>query len=407
MKEIINVFKLDHFGRGIGHYNGKVLFIDDALDNERVEAEIIDDNKKIINGQAVKIIKTNPERKTPECPFYKNCGGCNIMHMNYPKQLNFKLNKVEEILSKFANVDKSVISKIIPTNEFNYRNKVTLKVKEKVGFYKKKTYELIYIDECMLALPEINKIIEKLNSLKLEGIEEIIIRSTLKNETMIIIKAISNIDYNYYEINLKEFTNNLIIIKDGICNVIFGKGYITEKIGEYYYKIAPLSFFQVNTNGAEKLYNIIKEYAQLTGVENILDLYCGTGTIGIYLSKQAKKVTGIEINHNAVECALDNVKVNGLNNVDFICKDVSKSIDDYQNIDLIVVDPPRAGLKRKAVDNILKIKPNKIIYVSCNPSTLARDLNTLKNEYSVESITLIDMFPNTYHVECVCLLSFR
>ena len=407
MKEIINVFKLDHFGRGIGHYNGKVLFIDDALDNERVEAEIIDNNKKVISGQAIKIIKSNSERKIPECPFYKKCGGCNIMHMKYPKQLNFKLNKVEEILNKFANIDKSIISRIIPTNEFNYRNKVTLKVKDRVGFYKKKTYELVYIDKCIIALPEINKIIEKLNSLKLEGIEEIIIRSTLKNETMVIIKAISNIDNNYYENNLKDYTDSLIVIKDGICNVIFGKGYITEKIGEYHYKIAPLSFFQVNSNGAEKLYNVIKEYAQLTGIENVLDLYCGTGTIGIYLSKQAKKVTGIEINHNAVECALDNVKVNGLNNVDFICKDVSKSIDDYQNIDLIVVDPPRAGLKRKAIDNILKIKPNKIIYVSCNPSTLARDLNTLKNEYNVANITLVDMFPNTYHVECVCLLKLR
>ena len=403
MKEIINVFKLDHFGRGIGHYNGKVLFIDDALDNERVEAEIIDNNKKVINGQAIKIIKSNPERKTPECPFYKNCGGCNIMHMSYPKQLNFKLNKVEEILSKFANIDKSIISRIIPTNEFNYRNKV----KDKVGFYKKKTYELVYIDKCIIALPEINKIIKRLNSLKLDGIEEIIIRSTLKNETMVIIKAISDIDNNYYENNLKDYTDSLIVIKDGICNVIFGKGYITEKIGEYHYKIAPLSFFQVNINGAEKLYNVIKEYAQLTGAESVLDLYCGTGTIGIYLSGQAKKVIGIEINHNAVECALDNVKLNGLNNVDFICKDVSKNIDDYQNIDLIVVDPPRAGLKRKAIDNILKIKPNKIIYVSCNPSTLARDLNTLKNEYNVANITLVDMFPNTYHVECVCLLNLR
>ena len=224
---------------------------------------------------------------------------------------------------------------------------------------------------------------------------------------MVIIKAISDIDNNYYENNLKDYTDSLIVIKDGICNVIFGKGYITEKIGEYHYKIAPLSFFQVNINGAEKLYNVIKEYAQLTGAESVLDLYCGTGTIGIYLSGQAKKVIGIEINHNAVECALDNVKLNGLNNVDFICKDVSKNIDDYQNIDLIVVDPPRAGLKRKAIDNILKIKPNKIIYVSCNPSTLARDLNTLKNEYNVANITLVDMFPNTYHVECVCLLNLR
>ena len=276
-----------------------------------------------------------------------------------------------------------------------------------MGFYKKKTYELVYIDKCIIALPEINKIIKRLNSLKLDGIEEIIIRSTLKNETMVIIKAISDIDNNYYENNLKDYTDSLIVIKDGICNVIFGKGYITEKIGEYHYKIAPLSFFQVNINGAEKLYNVIKEYAQLTGAESVLDLYCGTGTIGIYLSGQAKKVIGIEINHNAVECALDNVKLNGLNNVDFICKDVSKNIDDYQNIDLIVVDPPRAGLKRKAIDNILKIKPNKIIYVSCNPSTLARDLNTLKNEYNVANITLVDMFPNTYHVECVCLLNLR
>lgn len=407
MKEIFSITKLDHFGRGVSKFNDKILFIENAIDGEVVEAEIVNDKKKVFEGVATKIYRTEATRKNAECPYYDKCGGCNIMHMKYTKQLDFKLEKVSEILERFAGINRNKIKSIISSSDFFYRNKVTLKVKGKIGFYKNRTYDLVPIKKCIVCSKKINEIIEKLTELKFEMIDEIIIRSTNKDESMVVLKANDEIDNDYYERELKEFTDNLIVIKDGISTVLFGKGFITEKLGDYYFKVSPLSFFQVNTNAAEKLYNIAKEYASLTGKENVLDLYCGTGTIGIFLSNQANKVTGIEINSEAVEDALENKKLNGINNIDFVCKDVSKIIEDYNNIDVVILDPPRSGLSKKAMDNITKINPKRIVYISCDPATLARDLFTLKENYDVEEVTLVDMFPNTYHVECVCILNYR
>lgn len=405
MKEIFNIEKLDHFGRGVSRINDKVLFIENALDHEIVEAEILVDKKKIAEGKTCGLIEVSNERKESECPYYLDCGGCNIMHMKYRKQLDFKISKVRELLEKFAGVERKKIKDIVSSSEFEYRNKVTLKVREKLGFYKSRTYELIAIDKCLVCSHKINEIIDKLNILKLTGIDEVVIRSTYKDESMIIFKVNDNIDDSYYIRNLEGVTDNLIILKDGVYKVLFGKGFITEKLGDYYFKISPGSFFQVNTNQALKLYNLVSDYAKLSGREKVLDLYCGTGTIGIFLSRFANQVVGIEINKDAVDDAMENKKINGINNIEFVCRDINKVIDEYKNIDVVVVDPPRSGLNKKAIDNIFKINAKKIIYISCDPVTLARDINILKSNYGVEEVSLVDMFPNTYHVESVALLN--
>ena len=221
---------------------------------------------------------------------------------------------------------------------------------------------------------------------------------------MVIFKVTGKIDLDYYAGILEKTTDTFVLVNGDRTKVVFGKGYITEKVGNYYYKISSIPFFQVNMFGVEKLYDKVLEYGSLETNENVLDLYCGTGTIGIYLSGNSKSVQGLEINGEAVKDAQENIKLNNVINVKVEQKDVSKEIEDYKNIELVVVDPPRSGLSKKALSNILEINPNRIIYVSCDPGTLARDINSLKEYYNYIETTPIDMFPNTYHVETVTLL---
>lgn len=404
MKEEFKIYRLDNFGRGISYYNGRVIFVDGAIDGETVSAKVKEIKKNTFEAETQEVIEESAERVEPRCPYYKECGGCNIMHMSYAKQLAFKEEKVRYLLKKFADVDPAKVQPIIPTTQFGYRNKVTLKVREKMGFYKKKTYDIVPVFSCQVASPKINEIMQDLDNLELKNIEEIVIKATTLDETMIIFKATAEADEDYLINKLQFIADSLVVVYDGIPKLLSGKGFIKEKVGDYYYKISTLSFFQVNTLGAERLYNKVKEYGSLQDNERVLDLYCGTGTIGIYLSDVCKDVTGLEINGEAVLDAQDNIEINKVVNVKVEQKDVSKVIDSYENIELVVVDPPRSGLSKKALSNILEVNPNRIVYVSCDPATLSRDINLLKDDYEVKEITPVDMFPNTYHVECVCLL---
>lgn len=401
MKDTVRILKLDHFGRGVAQVNGKTLFVENALDGEVVDV-VYDEKKRILESSSCGFISKSLDRRDAICPYYGSCGGCNIMHMNYLKQLDFKKHKVYQLLRKFAGINQELIEDVIPTVEFNYRNKVTLKVKEKVGFYKNKSYIIVNVDKCVICSNKINALIEKLNTLNLEGISEIVIRSNYKDDSMVIITG--SIDKDYFIKNLKDCTDNLVLINEEKVELLFGEGSITEKVGDLYFKISPLSFFQVNTIGAEKLYDVVKEFADLSGNESVLDLYCGTGTIGMYLSGNAKSVVGIEINKDAINDANNNVSLNNINNCKYICDDVGRALKNYNDIDLIIVDPPRNGLSVKALNDIINVNSKKIIYISCDPATLARDLNILKETYDVKKIKLVDMFPNTYHCESVVIL---
>ena len=405
MKDEFKVYRLDNFGRGISYYNGKVVFIDGALDGENVECEIGEIKKNLYEAKATRIIDKSIYRVEPECPYYKDCGGCNLMHMDYLRQAKFKEEKVKEILKKFADIDEDKVKDIVTTRENHYRNKITLKVVDgRIGFFRKKTYELVPINDCLMASEKINKILKDVNKLTYENVEEVIIKSTSLDETMVIFKVTGKIDLDYYAGILEKTTDTFVLVNGDKTKVVFGKGYITEKVGKYYYKISSIPFFQVNMFGVEKLYDKVLEYGSLETNENVLDLYCGTGTIGIYLSGNSKSVQGLEINGEAVKDAGENIKLNNIINVKVDQADVSKEIENYKNIELVVVDPPRSGLSKKALSNILEINPNRIIYVSCDPGTLARDINYLKENYEYIETTPIDMFPNTYHVETVSLL---
>lgn len=406
MEENVKITNLDHYGRGIGKYYNKTIFVDNALPSEEVNVKITNNKKNYFEAVVTNYLKKSENRVDPICPYFEICGGCNIMHMTYQNQLEYKQNKVIEIMKKFAGIDSSIIKNIISVEQFNYRNKITLQVSKKIGLYKKASYEIVNIDKCHISNCNINKIIEKLNKMNLENINQIIIKSSLNtNDIMVVFSIYNKINEKYLVDSLKDDVTAIIKKYKNEEKCLYGKSSIIEKINDYQFYISPSSFFQVNTKCMEKLYDKVKEYIKPDKEMCILDLYCGTGTIGIYLSKYVKDVIGVEINKSAVKDAIKNANLNDVDNIKFICADVKDVIKDYKNKDAIIVDPPRAGLSKEAVNNLIKLNANKIVYVSCDPITLARDINILKEFYNLKEITPVDMFPNTYHVETVTLLS--
>lgn len=388
----MEIIKYDHKGRGITYINNKIVFVPNTIIGEDVNVEITLDKKNYLEGKVIKYNKIS-EKRVKTCPYYSFCGGCDIMHINYLEQLKFKENKVKEIMDKFYGSPIN-IKDIVYSKENNYRNKVSLKVNNKVGYYKKNSHDIINIDNCDLLDDSINELIFKLNSIDLGSNKEIIIR---KNASGIMLILEDKIDYTL----IKDYVSS-IYLKN---TKVYGSD-LYEEMDGLKFIISPSSFFQVNKYNTLNLYNIILNYCDLKGSEVVLDLYCGTGTIGSFVSRKCKKVIGIEINEDSIKDANMNKQINGLSNIEFICGDSGKILkkNDYKDIDIVIVDPPRMGLSDLSIDELLRINSNKIIYTSCDPVTLARDLKRLSKNYDVKELTPVDMFPHTYHVECVCLL---
>lgn len=397
--------RLDHQGRGIAYIDDKITFVENALPGEEVLIKITNSKKKYNEGIVKKYIQKSKKRVDNVCPFYESCGGCNILHMSYNDQLEYKENKIKDIMKKYANIDK--LSKIIKCDkQFNYRNKVTLKVENNIiGYYKKKSYNLVNIDKCLIIDNEFNKIINDLKKFNLDNIYELMIRNVDSDNTALTLYLQK--DTNCIQIDEYCKKNNIILNKI-IKNINFKcneKSKIIGNLGNFKFIISPLSFFQVNTDQTIKLYDKIIELLEPNKDENLLDLYCGTGTIGIYVASRVNKVLGVEIVKDAIHDANINKKLNNVNNINFICGNTEKIIKDVkEKYNAIIVDPPRAGLTESIIRDIFRINPDKIIYVSCDPITLARDLKLLQEKYEVLDVVPVDMFPNTYHVETVCKL---
>ena len=384
--------RLDHFGRGICFIDGKIVFVNNLLPDEEAYIEIIKNKSKYSVGKIISLESMSKDRTIPNCP-YMNCG-CALKHLKYEKQLEFKEKKVFDIIKRYGKINPK-INKIISSEKiYNYRNKVTLKVNGGVGYFENDTNNIIKIDKCFLVSDRVNKIINVLNSLDLSEVNDIIIKDF--DEVMIIVNG---------KLDIKP----LFPLADSIYvdnKLLYGGEFVHSKIKDLTFNISKDSFFQVNSGMIEKLYDIAIGYLGHDKNKKVLDLYCGTGTIALLLSKYFKEVIGVEINKEAIHCANLNKKTNNIDNVNFICGDVSLLAKDLA-ADYIVVDPPRSGLSKEGVLDILKITPEKIVYISCDPMTLARDLRILSTNYDVKEITPVDMFPNTYHVECVCLLERR
>lgn len=398
MEYIVKIEKLDNQGRGIAFIDGMITFIPNVLPEETVKIKITKSNKKIKEGMLLEIIEASPKRIKPICKYFGICGGCDLMHMSYEDELEYKENKVKEIIKKFTNLNDDIVKKIIPNEFMEYRNKATFQVKEKIGYYKEKSYDIISIDSCSIIKPKINELLEIVKKIDMEYVYQIVIRVS-DNDSMIIFKVNGERDFDIS--TLKNSFTTIVEFKD-TYKVLYGNGYIVDTIGKYSYLISPDSFFQVNNNGALNLYNKVREYVNNSNY--LLDLYCGTGTIGIYLSDISKKVLGVEINKNAIKDANKNKEINRIKNIEFICSDVA-NFNEIDSFDTVVLDPPRSGLDNKTINYLLNLKTPKIVYVSCDPITLARDLKILSEQYEVKEITPVDMFSRTHHVECVALLN--
>ena len=342
-----------------------------------------------------KYIKKSPLRIEEECPYSNICGGCNLNHICFNDENKFKLNKVKDIIRKYADIDPNLVKGIVYHDRNNYRNKITLHGKDNdLGLYKEYTNEIIPISSCLLANPKINEIIKVLNNTPKE-ISEVIIKTSNDNSKVMvsITGTIDNIDV------LKELCDVLIINNEYISN----NKVIETNIGNKKYIEGIDSFFQINNTLTKELYDEVLLNVKDKNYNKCLDLYCGTGTIGIYISDQVKEVIGVDYNQSNINDAEENKKLNNISNISFICDKVENKIDTFKDIDLVIVDPPRAGLDPKTKDYLKQINAREIIYVSCDPVTLARDIEDL-DTYKINYIKVFNMFPRTYHCESITVL---
>jgi len=398
----IEITRLNHTGEGIGTLDNKIVFVTKAIPGDVIIPSKLNDCGNYFKTTIKDLETPSKDRIQIKCPYYDKCGGCQLLGLGYSKQLSYKQEKVKNILEKYAGIQ--VTPEIISGEEFLYRNKITLQVQNgTIGLYEVDSNTLVPINSCLLVSDSINEIIlwltETLKSEELKDVKQIMLR---KANNQIMLQFLGRIDLKD-KIDILSTKVSSIFIND---TLIKGSYQIEEQLGKYKFGISPSSFFQVNHHQTVALYDQVKEYLGKNH-NHILDLYCGTGTIGIYVSENCQKVTGIEINASSVRDAKSNVKKNSLKNIKIIQGKVEDHLKAGKQYDAIIVDPPRSGLDKKTKRILQTIKSPKIIYISCNPVTLARDIKDLEQEYKLEKIKLVDMFPNTYHVESVVSLTLK
>ncbi len=431
-------------GKGIIKKDGRVVFVDGVITGEEVEIEIIYESKNQTLGKLLKIIKPSEYRAKPFCPLAKDCGGCALQHINYDGQLKFKTNHVQDCINKFSKLNITVKDCIGMKVPFNYRNKsqVPFSMNKKevcYGFYKQDTHKIIQMDSCAIQTKEADEILKFFKTLlkkyKLSAYEEdkrkgifrhvLIKKGFSTNETMIVLVTNTVSFPNRKEI-VKDLVKNFPTIKTVIQNIntrdtnvvlgekeiiLYGNGYITDILLGVKFKISSKSFYQVNPIQTEILYSKAIELANLTKNGRVLDTYCGIGTIGLIASKNVKEVIGVEIVADAIKDAKSNAQLNNIKNANFVLDDASKFMVNLakvnEKMDVVFLDPPRKGCDENFLTSLMKLAPKRVVYISCNPSTLARDLNLLKEKYEILEVQPVDMFPHTFHVETIASLCLK
>jgi 23S rRNA (uracil-5-)-methyltransferase RumA len=447
-------------GKSLGKIEGKVIFVEGAVPGDVADVFITKNKKDWAEGKAIHFKEYSKERVNPFCIHFGVCGGCKWQMLPYEKQLQYKQQEAEQVLKRIGKAALPAILPIIGSDdtiyyrnklEFTFSNRRYLSIEEinksekipqenALGYHAPGIFDkIIDIKECWL-LDGVNNFIR--NSIREYSVENnlsyydikdhkgflrnIILRYCTTGELMV------NMVFGHYdEIEIKKLLNHLLkkvpsittllytinqkwndSIYDLDPQVYFGKGFITEMLGEFKFKISPKSFFQTNTKQAEKLYNVAKDFANLSGNETVYDLYCGTGSIGIFLSRNSKKIIGVDVIEESISDAKENALLNGIDHAHFFAGDVIDICSEdffieHGKPDVIITDPPRAGMHEKLVIKLLDIAAPEIVYVSCNVATQARDINLLSEKYTVEKIQPLDMFPHTHHIECVVLLKLK
>ena len=443
---IVEIIDNGYEGEGITKINGFTIFVPETIKGEKVKILIVKVLSSHAFGKALEILESSESRQEADCTTYKRCGGCNLRHIKYQETLKMKQNAVQSLVNKALKTRVEVKGTIGMENPLHYRNKAQYPIgvnkegEPVIGVFAQRTHEVIPMENCLIQNPkseEIAKtILQFIKDNKISVYNEktgkglfrhIVIKVGIKtNEIMCILvvngksipkeaQLVEELTSKFPQIktivkNINMRNTNVILGKENIN--IYGEGYIEDILGKYTFKISPLSFYQVNPVQAEKLYNLGVEMAQITKQDTVFDLYCGIGTITLFMSKYAKKVYGIEIVEEAIKAAKENAKINNVDNTEFYAGDVEVVLDDLINnkgisADIVMFDPPRKGLDKNSINNILKIKPKKIVYISCNPATLIRDLTFFENQYNIKTIVPVDMFPFTSNVECVSVMCIK
>ena len=442
---IVDIVDIGQGGVGIGKYEGFTVFVDGGLVQDKIKVKITKSKKNYAVGDIVEIIEKSPFRVERKCSeSLRQCGGCQIQELDYQKQLDVKTNEVKQVISRIGKLDDVVIHDTLGMEHpFRYRNKAQFPIQKKdnmpvIGFYKKKSHDLISTDECIIQHEVNDKIIKIIKtyiraynvSIYDEKTHKGLLRHVVTKvgfttgEVMIVLvangkklpylKELASVlkenipGFKTLVVNVNTQKTNVILGKENI--VAYGDGMIRDYIGELVFEISPLSFFQVNPLQTEVLYNKALEYANLGENDTVFDIYCGIGTISLFLAQKAKKVYGIEIVEDAIKDAKRNAKINNMDNVEFYVgkaeEVVPKIYKEGKRANVVVVDPPRKGCDEKVLDTIISMQPDRVVYVSCNPSTLARDLAYLNERgYKCHEIQPVDMFPHSVHVENVAWLS--
>lgn len=443
---IVEIIDNGFEGEGIAKINDFTIFIPGAIKGEKVKILVVKVLSSYAFAKILEILEKSENRIEPDCKTYKRCGGCNLRHIKYQETLKQKQNSVQSLVDKTLKNKIKVKETIGMENPYYYRNKVQYPVgidkdgKPQIGVFANRSHEIIPIEKCFIQNEKSEEIAKYIFDLWNENkytiynektrkglLRHIVIKTGIKTNQYMCILVINGQGFD----NEKEFVSKItnkykeitsIIVNANMKNTnvilglenrtIFGNGYIEDKLGEYIFKISPLSFYQVNPIQAEKLYNLGIEKANITKDDIVFDLYCGIGTISLFMSKYAKKVYGIEIVEEAIKAAKENAEINNVDNVEFIAGDVEKALSniiyDRKIIpDIVMVDPPRRGLDNTSINNILNIKSKRLVYISCNPATLVRDLAKLEEMYEVKEIVPVDMFPFTSHIETVTVLTLK
>ena len=430
-------------GSGVGRYNGLAVFVRGTVPQDKIIAHIIKRSKNYSIGLIDKILRPSPERIESDCPYSKKCGGCSFRHMTYDEELKYKKSRVQDALNRIGHLDIEVDEIIGADDLTHYRNKAQYPVDISdgemfAGFYAYKSHRIIPCADCKLQPAEFEKGLEAfakwIESENITSYNEqtgkgllrhiyfrkgfatgevmacaVINGNSIPNGELLVSLLREKVDgLTSVAVNINKEKTNVILGKE--TSIIWGEKYIRDNLLGKNFLISPNSFYQVNHNQCEKLYAKAKAFAGLTGTETVLDLYCGVGTIGLTMAENVKQLVGIEIIPQAIENAKENAKINHITNAQFICADAPKGAEILKkqgvNPDIIILDPPRKGCEKSLFDTIEQLSPKKIVYVSCDSATLARDLAILKEKgYEAKKVSAVDMFPRTPHVECVVLMS--
>ncbi|MBH0167077.1 23S rRNA (uracil(1939)-C(5))-methyltransferase RlmD [Fictibacillus sp. 7GRE50] len=443
----VDIVDLTHEGAGVARVNGFTLFVPNTLPGERAKIKVIGVKKGFGFGRLEELIEESPERVEPPCPIYKWCGGCQLQHLSYEGQLEYKRKLVEDVLARIGKLEDVPVLSTLGMGEepWRYRNKAQVPVGERngriiTGFYQKRSHEIVEMDSCIItgdtnddAVQAVKEImnqynISAYNEEKHKGIlRHIIARYGKTTGDLMIVLVTNGQDLPQRKKIVEDIRKALPEIKSIVqnvnskrTNVIFGEEtrvlwgaeYIYDFIGDIKFAISARSFYQINPDQTKVLYDQALQYAELNGDETVIDAYCGIGTISLFLAQKAKKVYGVEIVPEAIEDARRNAELNNLHNAEFAVGKSEDVIPEWkkQGItpDVIVVDPPRKGCDEELLKTIIEMKPKRVVYVSCNPATLARDLRVLEDGgFKTQKVQPVDMFPQTTHVEAVALLELN